>query len=716
MFNFRNAKIATRIPAIIIAGSLATGLAVGAVSYFSASSALEAETEAKFSGLLESRKAALATYMDSIREDLRFMAANPRVKAALRSYKFAWSDLGADAGRQLQKLYIDDNPFPTGKKEGLDAADDGSSYSDAHRRFHPWFRKFLRERDYYDIFLFDMKGDLVYTVFKERDYATNLVTGKWKDTDLGNAFRAARDNPKGDFQAFYDFRPYAPSYDAPAGFIATAILDDQGKPVGVLAFHMPIHRLNTVMQVEAGLGETGETYLVGADYLMRSDSRLAKESTILKREVRTEPVRRALAGERGTMEIERADGERVMSSYSQMDVLGTRWVVLVEESLAEATAQIVAMRDRMLMVTAAVVVAIGAIGFFLSRGIVRALTGISGTMEKLADGDKTVEVPGLERGDEIGEMAQAVEVFKRNAIDKERLEALNAEDQAARERRAQAMAALIEKFDGAINTVLATVATAVQSLETTAQGMLTTAQQTTEQATSAAAASEEASTNAATVASAAEELSNTINEVSSQVSKTSDAARQAESQAVTSNERVGELADQARKIGDVVSLISEIAEQTNLLALNATIEAARAGDAGKGFAVVASEVKELASQTAKATEEISTHISGIQTVTGEAVTAMKGIGETIESVNTISASVAAAMTEQQSATEEIARSIQQAAEGTNEVSANITGVSQAATETTDSANKLTAAAMDLSEQSNSLRKEVEGFLAEVRAA
>lgn len=354
--------------------------------------------------------------------------------------------------------------------------------------------------------------------------------------------------------------------------------------------------------------------------------------------------------------------------------------------------------------------------FFIGRGITRPVINLTGAMQRLAEGDNDAEIPGMSRSDEIGAMARTLGVFKQNAIDKEHLEAQSAEEQRAREARAQATEELIKGFDSTINSVLLTVGQAVESVEATTGSLLNTAEQTTHKATTAAAASEEASTNASTVAGASEELSSTINEVNGQVERTSQAAQEAKQRAEATNGRIGELSEAAQQIGGVVQLISEIAEQTNLLALNATIEAARAGDAGKGFAVVASEVKDLASQTAKATEEISSHIDGIRNVTNDAVEAMQGISDAIDSVNTISASVAAAMEEQQSATAEIARSIQEAAAGTTEVSENITGVSQAANETTESANMLKDAASQLSEQSDIMKKEIEGFLTNVRAA
>ena len=267
-----------------------------------------------------------------------------------------------------------------------------------------------------------------------------------------------------------------------------------------------------------------------------------------------------------------------------------------------------------------------------------------------------------------------------------------------------------------VKEVVEVVASASTEMQSTAQSMSATAEETSRQASAAAAGVEEATTNVQTVASAAEELSSSITEVSRQVGESATVARNAVEEASKTNTQVEGLVEAAQKIGEVVSLISDIAEQTNLLALNATIEAARAGEAGKGFAVVASEVKSLANQTAKATEEISSQIGAIQGATGDAAQAIKGIGETIQKVDEIASSIASAVEEQSAATQEIARNAQQAASGTNEVSSNVQGVTQAAGETGNAASQVLDAAKELAQQSDNLSGQIDNFLKTVRAA
>ncbi|GAB4234516.1 MAG: methyl-accepting chemotaxis protein [Methyloligellaceae bacterium] len=388
-----------------------------------------------------------------------------------------------------------------------------------------------------------------------------------------------------------------------------------------------------------------------------------------------------------------------------------------ERSLFDQVQAEVRSAEVMDVIIAAIALLIGSIvAYLIGRSITRPILGLSASMEKLAEGDNTVDVPGTERGDEVGQMAKTVLVFKENAIERARLMSESEKEQEARARRTARMDELIKNFDEVIRAVMSSVVSASETINTTAQEMSATAEQTNSQAAAVAAAAEEASSSSATVAGSTEELTATINEISAEVTKSSEIAQQAASQAEVTNAQVAELSEAANRIGTVVELISEIAEQTNLLALNATIEAARAGEAGKGFAVVASEVKELASQTGKATAEIGEQIEAIQTVTNQAVTAIKEISETINQINSMSASVASAMTEQQAATQEIARAVQQAAQGTNEVSTNIHGVSNAAGTTTAAANRLSEAAEQLSDQSGKLRTEVETFLNEVRAA
>lgn len=709
-------SIAAKIPALVVSSALALAVAMGLGNYYQASDAQMTAASQALEAVAEGRKHELSGYLASIEQDMRSTAQNPSVQKAVVAFSEAWSAFPDTPTKTLQDLYIENNPHPVGEKHKLDAAEDGSTYSKVHAVYHPWLRTFLEERGYYDIFLFDLEGNLVYTVFKELDYATNLMRGKYKDTDLGNAYRAGAAAITQGALSFFDFKPYAPSHGAPASFISTPIIAPDGKKLGVLVFQMPIDRLNSVMSIQAGMGETGEAYVVGEDYLMRTDSRFSEESTILKRKVQTASADAALAGNSGHATVTDYRGVDVVSAYVPLDFHGVRWAILAEQDLAEVALPVVAMRNNMLLIAAVILLITGAVGVLLSRRIAKPITGITSIMQHLAAGNTDLDIPGLDRGDEIGAMAQSVDVFRQNAVERERLEAEQREAQEQRERRTHAVDELIRSFDQQVTEGLGVVSSAATEMQSTAQSMTGIADNTSKQSTAVAAASEEASANVQAVSAATEELSASVNEISRQVQESGKIAQSAVTEADRATVQVEGLVEASNRIGEIVDLINDIASQTNLLALNATIEAARAGEAGKGFAVVASEVKGLASQTGKATEEIASQISAIQDATKDAVGVINGISETVRRINETASGIAAAVEEQGAATSEISRNVMEAARGTQDVSANISQVNASAAETGTAADQVLSATRELSQQSDSLSQQVKTFLEQVRAA
>jgi len=357
------------------------------------------------------------------------------------------------------------------------------------------------------------------------------------------------------------------------------------------------------------------------------------------------------------------------------------------------------------------------LGGLIGHGQVsRPLRSLVAAIDRLASGDYRIE-EGKRRSDEIGDIWKAMHVFAGSMAEADRLrgEQAEAERRAIEQRRAE-MLELADKFEASVGGLVHHVSAAAQELEATAREMSSTAEQSQLQTQTVASASEQTASNVQAVAAATEELAASASEIGSQVSQSSRIASQAVEKARETNARVSALAESAQRIGDVVSLITNVAGQTNLLALNATIEAARAGEAGKGFAVVASEVKGLANQTARATDEISSQITGIQNDTREAVAAIQEIGRTIEEMHQIASSVAAAAEEQQSATQEIARSVSEAAKGTQEVNGTLSHVQAASTHAGAAATQVLASAGELARNSAALSQEMQAFLATIRSA
>ena len=379
----------------------------------------------------------------------------------------------------------------------------------------------------------------------------------------------------------------------------------------------------------------------------------------------------------------------------------------------------IAETERLIVMLAAGGFLLGCVwAFFLGKGISRPMTRMCSAMRELAAGNFEVVLPGLGRKDEVGEMASAVEEFKVQAVTRAERDAATQEahNKAASAARRTELIRFADDFEAAVGAIVANVSSSAVQLEAAAGTLTRTADTTQSLSSQVAGASEEASTNMQSVASATEELSASVDEIGRRVKESSQIAEAAVRQAEQTDGRIGKLSRAAQEIGDVVKLITAIAEQTNLLALNATIEAARAGDAGRGFAVVASEVKSLASQTAKATDEISNHISGMQGATQESVAAIKEIGGTIGKISEIASTIASAVEQQSSATQEIARSVQNVAQGTHEAATNVMHVNRGATETGSASEEVLNSARSLSSESTRLREELDRFMANIRAA
>ena len=607
-----------------------------------------------------------------------------------------------DGAVALQYHYIKANSNSLGSKHRLNRADDRSRYSQIHEQYHPVIRSYLEKFGYYDIFLVHpQSGTIIYSVFKELDFATSLINGPYAQTNFGDVFRKAIAASSADAFVISDLKQYYPSYEAPAGFVASPIFNGSEK-VGVLIFQFPLDSLNTIMAERAGMGNSGETYLVGSDLLMRSDSYLDPENHSVVASFRrpetgkidTEASQAALGGKTGEKIIIDYNGNPVLSAYTPLEFDGLNWALLAEIDEAEAFAAVKALQWVAMIVAAIGVAGIVVIALLITRSIVNPVQGVVVSLTDLAqgEGDLTTRLPVV-TNDEIGLLAQRFNEFmeKLHSMIRDITKGVETLSSSSTELSAisQQMSAGAEQTSGKSDTV----ATAAEEMSANMN--------------SVSAAMEQSSTNTSMVASASEEMTATINEIAKNAENARGISEQAVVQTKDAGERMSELGRAAEAIGKVTETITEISEQTNLLALNATIEAARAGEAGKGFAVVANEIKELAKQTAEATLDIKRQIDGIQNSTGSTVSSIEQIGLVIDNVNEIVSTIATAVEEQSASTQEIAGNVSQVANGIGEVNENVAQSSTVADEITRSITEVNQAAGEMANSSSQVRLSAE---------
>ncbi|GLR77454.1 hypothetical protein GCM10007856_01220 [Azospirillum oryzae] len=668
--------------------------------------------------LADARAHSVQSYIEGLEGDIVLTANTRSMRDAVMALHDGWrtESQRGDPAASLRKRYIDDNPYPADERYRLEKPDGITIYDMAHLRLHSWMTDLMHRRKLADVLVVMLDGRIVYSTAKGSDFGATVTSGPLHvllediklDTRLGTT-RVA------------DFSAYAPAGGVPSAFLATPVVLQQAdggvQALATLVFRLQSDGLDRIMRAKDGMGDTGDTFLLGDDGLMRSTPRFSTEAATLKRyEGGAKETISASRDRTGIVEARNvgATGQALIA-YRPLIHPTLTWMVLAEAAVEEVLTPVRIMRNQMVVAGAGMVLLVCLGGIAFARGITRPLSALCEAMQRLAAGDRQLPVPARDRGDEIGRMADAMQVFKDALIE---ADALHTEQERARElvgERTRQLEQLTDSFDKRIGSIVHAVAGAADGLETSAKSMSTDADKTLNIATEVATAAEQTAANVGTVAIAAEQLRASINDIGHHIGESGRITRAAISAASQAGDTMEAVVDTAKRIGAVVQLIHEIAAQTNLLALNATIEAARAGETGKGFAVVANEVKHLAAQTAKATDEIRGQIGTMQSVTDGAAVAIGQIVSVIEDMGRISGIVAEAVEEQGTATKDIAANANQAAKATQSVNCVIEGVACSAETTKTVANEVLASSQNLTRQARYLREEIEQFLSSVRA-
>ncbi|MGF1709826.1 methyl-accepting chemotaxis protein [Vibrio kagoshimensis] len=634
----------------------------------------------------------------------------------------------SETGKALQARYISANKHGLGEKHLLDFDSLNTAYDVAHKEYHSPIRHYLEAFGFYDIFLIDLDGNVVYSVFKELDFATNLETGPYRSSGLGKAYRQSKNLSKNSY-FLEDFYPYYPSYEAAASFIASPVFD-HGKRVGVVVFQMPVDAINEIMTfseewAQAGLGSSGESYLIGPDLLLRSQSRFlienkadylaalnrsgvpsdvisnidGKGSSIGFQPVNSITATQALAGGSGVEIVNDYRGVAVLSAYAPIDAAGLKWGILTEidedEALADVAVLNSAVMDTVIVSIVVIIAASVGISYLVGNNISRPIRNASLKVQSISQRNDLTARLDIQGKDEMTDLSVSLN-------------------------------ALFEQLQGMIKEFAVATETLNHNTLSMSENMNSTRGAVSEQShrtDSVATAVNEMSASIAEVAQFANRAADYVKAANETGSKSKDVGQslgdemsQINTQMKIAVEAITRLHNESNSIAEVLDVIQGIAEQTNLLALNAAIEAARAGEQGRGFAVVADEVRSLASRTQDSTEEIRSKIESLQKETQSVSkgienansSVIKGVGTCAENTQMLE-QIVSMLTELNDMNVQIAAATEEQKAVTDEISSSITSIADASTEVSEQVNHVDEVLGGLSQQADNLNTEMDKF-------
>ena len=670
--------LSRKLPTIIAALCVTASVSIAVVGFLDLRQNVFQEARKSFRILTESRGDALVTWFDNMGRSVASYANDPTVIGALSSFNSSYNLMIDSAG--LRDAYVTNNPNPPGERALLDQAPDSVPYHFQHGRFHPYFRDVLNTSGYYDFFLFNRRGDLMYSVAKEADYATNFSDGPYADSGLADAFAQARDGEKGEVY-FSDFDTYAPSDGAAAGFLATPVYDQSEQILGVVAIQVPTNQIDAIFNDPLGMGDTGRIYAVGPDLRTRNSPRIENGFTRLT-DVSHAPQARAILDGLDTFQGRTVgvSGGDMLSKGALIDVFGQPWAIIGEITSDEVQTPVMAARNKMIVVTL-VVAGIGAfLGWLTARSVVRPLARLGNAMTRVSEKDYDVDLSDQKRGDEIGNLFIGLDDFrgKLRASDEaeEERQALQVKQAQVVNRLSTALTKLADgdlqhkietPFDGEYDQLRQDYNRTVLNLNKTIGSVVIRSGAIRQRSDGMSRSSDDLSRRTENQAATLEETAAALDQMTASVKSAADGARQVKDVVGSAREdadksepvvkdavhAMTEIEGSSQEISQIIGVIDDIAFQTNLLALNAGVEAARAGEAGRGFAVVASEVRALAQRSSDAAKQIKALISessgqverGV-TLVGQAGQVLTKIASHINHISDLVAEIASGAEEQ----------------------------------------------------------------------
>ncbi|WP_068082368.1 methyl-accepting chemotaxis protein [Polycladidibacter stylochi] len=700
-------RISFLLPLVIVGLAMISTSLVGVFAERTARNAILEEVESQLELVTESRRDALRNATDITSESLISLANGP-VMATVFKELFQAIEMMKTNEEAVKKVK---ESFQAEDSDAVDRADytgdNTTFYGYKHQKIHSAFYRLWFQGVFEDMYIIDKNGFIVYSVTKGPEFLKNIHSDEFKNTPLLTLFEKSLIGETGHIHAS-KLAPYPFANNQSSLFVATPA--KEGEQIkAVLIGRLTNQFAENVLNKESLIGKTNQTYM--SDTMGHLQS-LPPKSTDVKLFDNAAPFLKNMKLSLGARNIYK--NENKLFAVTAINFFGSLNAIVSEITVEEATAQVSDVRWSMIYSSLGVQLVVLLLGIAIARYFSTPLSALNGSIDRISKGNFEENITDLDRKDEIGDIAKAVEEFKQRLTSEREMRDVRAREQMERNERAKQLEILNNDFDRGVREVLDLVEQAGDTLDSTARSMAEMSEQTNSEAQTVSSASEQSLMNLQAVAGATEELSATVGEIDREIRLSSDISKEAEVTAESASKTVHGLQDAAARIGEVVSLINDIAEQTNLLALNATIEAARAGDAGRGFAVVASEVKELANQTGNATGEISQQIQSVQSETNRAVAAIDEITKVIARINEVSTAVAGAAEEQSVTATEISGNIQQVTAGSTEVAAAITRVSEIAQSTGSEAQSVLTAAEQLSYQSETLSKMVESYLAKVR--